>query len=566
MKAASLLGVLITAHVLVLAGSELPLSAWTPFAYLWQDVLVALVFAGLDILCGKRRWSWVLYGILVLYIAVNVPITLVLSSPLTISMIRATAAPLSDSITLYLTPRNVGAILSVIAVGIALPYALIRSRIRPRSTLVIPSVVVCVIGMLSVSKVQTLGLHRNAIGALWPAPMPTADGTPLADLRSSPVPQEASVLEDLSAYSGQAAGRNVVMIILESTGARYLRQYGATEDPTPHLTELANRSILFENAYAVYPESIKGLFSTLCSQYPGFRSNAEDYDAIPCSSMATSFQNAGYRTALFHSGRFMYLGMESVIENRGFEVLEDAGAIGGNIHSSFGVDEPATVQRMLSWIDSLSDSDRFFITYMPVAGHHPYASPERGPFNPADEIGRYQNALHSGDAALGVFLRELQSRGLYDKTLFIVFGDHAEAFGQHPGNFGHSLFIYDENVRVPYLIAAPSLVDKQIRVRRIASLIDTAPTLLDLLELPIPDNYAGTSLLKPDIQMALFFTDYSLGWLGLRDSCRKYIYEVDSRWSRLYDVCADPGETIDVARSNAKVVEQYRRIVLQWIQ
>src|SRR2546427_7131628 len=36
------------------------------------------------------------------------------------------------------------------------------------------------------------------------------------------------------------------------------------------------------------------------------------------------------------------------------------------------VDEPSTVARILNWIDTLSPSDRFFITYLPIAGHHPY--------------------------------------------------------------------------------------------------------------------------------------------------------------------------------------------------
>ena len=53
--------------------------------------------------------------------------------------------------------------------------------------------------------------------------------------------------------------------------------------------------------------------------------------------------------------------MQSIIEGRGFDVLEDAGAIGGNVHSSFGTDERSTVSRALSWIDSLSGGEKFFL-------------------------------------------------------------------------------------------------------------------------------------------------------------------------------------------------------------
>src|SRR4029079_16658551 len=47
LRALSLFGVLILAHLLILPGRQLPLSAWTPIALIWQDVLVALVFAAL---------------------------------------------------------------------------------------------------------------------------------------------------------------------------------------------------------------------------------------------------------------------------------------------------------------------------------------------------------------------------------------------------------------------------------------------------------------------------------------------------------------------------------------
>ena len=148
---------------------------------------------------------------------------------------------------------------------------------------------------------------------------------------------------------------------------------------------------------------------------------------------------------------------------------------------------------------------------------------------------------------LGEFLEGLRSRKLDEQTVFVIFGDHGEAFGQHEGNYGHSFFIYDENVRVPYIIAAPGLIQNQERVRTGASLIDTAPTILDLLGLPVPQRFQGISLLDESPRMALFFTDYSLGFLGLYDSCWKMIFETDSRRSRLYDVCADPQETQDLS-------------------
>ena len=158
--------------------------------------------------------------------------------------------------------------------------------------------------------------------------------------------------ENLDAFRAVAAGRNIILVSLESTAAQYLGLYGAQPDVMPNLTRLAASGIVFDRAYAVYPESIKGLYSVLCSAYPAFDVAVDSYEAAPCRSLPAVLSERGYATALFHSGRFMYLGMEAVIRHRGYDTLADAGDIGGNRNSSFGVDEPSTVARMLQWIDA----------------------------------------------------------------------------------------------------------------------------------------------------------------------------------------------------------------------
>jgi phosphoglycerol transferase MdoB-like AlkP superfamily enzyme len=321
---------------------------------------------------------------------------------------------------------------------------------------------------------------------------------------------------------------------------------------------------VFDRAYAVYPESIKGLFATLCSQYPAFDTPPEIYARVPCASLAGRLQKAGYRTALFHSGRFEYLGMRAMIDNRGFGLLEDAGAIGGQMDSSFGVEDASTVRRILSWIDTLDKDARFFVTYLPTAGHHPYVSMRPGPFAGTGDFAHYQNAIHEGDLALGELVRGLRARNLDKEILFVIFGDHGQAFGQHPGNFAHTLYIYEENVQIPYVIAAPGALDAPIRVERLASVIDTAPTVLDLLGLPRQPGYQGSSLLDPESRMALFFTDYSLGWLGLRDGCWKYLFEIDARRSQLFDVCSDHDESRDRSVEFPDRVKAYRDRVEEW--
>jgi arylsulfatase A-like enzyme len=259
----------------------------------------------------------------------------------------------------------------------------------------------------------------------------------------------------------------------------------------------------------------------------------------------------------------MYLGMESVVGNRGFYVCEDAGDNGGQHESSFGVDEASTVGRALDWIDTIQGS-RFFLTYLPIAGHHPYETPRAGPFAQDGETGRYLNALNYADESMAALIDGIRARGLEQQTLFVILGDHGEAFGQHEGNYGHSLFLYEENIRVPFLIYAPGLIGEKICVESPVSLIDAAPTTLALLGSKLPEDYQGVSLLEALPGSALFYTDYSLSLMGLRDGSWKYIFDLSSGRSKLFDLRSDPAETRDVSLLHPDQINAYRGRVLGW--
>lgn len=568
MKAASLLAVFVLAKILVLSGRDIPVSAATPLVYLWQDLLAVLLFAGLDFLVRKRPGiGWSAYGLLVCYVAVNVPIACLLSTWLTWPLLSAARLTLADSILHHVTWSNglrVGAILSL---GIVLPVLLrrIRKRLpaRIRCTAMVVLFLLIALGLTASARVETFGLHRNALIAIVATALPRVSAEAIAgDWGRSPFGGKSG--DDLSRIRGAAAGRNVVIIHLESTGAGYLRPYGAVEDPMPNLTALARQAIVFENAYTVYPETIKSFYAVQCSIYPALDTKSKIYEQVRSPALAQVLGNAGYRTGLFHSGRFMYLGMDSVIRNRGYDTLEDAGDIGGERESSFGIDEHSTVRRILSWIDVLPKDQRFLVSYLPIAGHHPYETPTGGPFPDDGEMNRYLNALHYSDASVGELLDGLKRRGLDRNTLFVIFGDHGEAFHQHCGNFGHTLFIYEENVRVPYLIVVPGVIREPLRLSRVASLLDTAPTVLDLLGVSVPGDYQGRSLLDGECGMALFCTDYSLGFLGLRDGRWKLIHELDSNRSQLFDLLDDPRETTDLSKQFPERIEVYRKHLLRW--
>ena len=479
-------------------------------------------------------------------------------------MVHAARGALLDSVAHHVTLANLSMIAGVGAIGAAAPVVAshLPRRLRPVTGLCLLAVVA--IGAWSPGRIDTIGLDRNAVTALWPQTGRTTTVRAGPSMRRSPMPLRAidgNAWVDLSRYRRTAHGMNVLLVVLESTAASSLAPYGAGEDPMPFLTDLTGRALLFDNAYAAYPESVKGLYATLCGHMPRFGASAEQHAALPCESFPRTLANAGYRTALFHSGRFAYLGMAELLAGTGFQQLEDAGAIGGQVESSFGVEESATVARLLSWIDETDASHPFFATYLPAAGHHPYATVRPGPFPSASDRDRHRNAIHEADEAMQALVEGLRARRLDQRTSIVVVGDHGEAFGEHLGNTGHSLFVYEENVHVPWVIVVPGLTDSTIRIPNITSLVDVPSTILDLVGLTRSDADEGHGLGGKADSMALYFTDYSLSWLGLRDACWTYLYEAQARRSQLFDVCEDPGQTHDLSAAEAARVEAYRQRV-----
>jgi hypothetical protein len=64
--------------------------------------------------------------------------------------------------------------------------------------------------------------------------------------------------------------------------------------------------------------------------------------------------------------------------------------------------------------------------------------------------------------------------------------------------------------------------------------------------------------------MALFFADYSLALLGLRDGPWKCIYEIDSGRTKLFHLPSDPGERADISASHAELAARYGMLLRGW--
>ena len=128
----------------------------------------------------------------------------------------------------------------------------------------------------------------------------------------------------------------------------------------------------------------------------------------------------------------------------------------------------------------------FIFTHL-VDAHYPYG-PAAGRGKPFQG---YLRQLATIDREIPGLLRAIEKQRIADSTAIVIYSDHGEAFGEH-GLTTHSQGVYDEVLRVPLMVHLPGgqarSIDEQV------SLIDLAPTLLDLMGVPTPGVYMGQSL------------------------------------------------------------------------
>jgi lipoteichoic acid synthase len=164
---------------------------------------------------------------------------------------------------------------------------------------------------------------------------------------------------------------------------------------------------------------------------------------------------------------------------------------------------------------------------------------------PAKEpLARYRQAILYTDKFLAALDVELTKLNLTDKTILCVIGDHGEAFGEH-GLLGHERIPFDENLRIPFCLRAPSLIQPKTTVTQPVSSIDLAPTLLALLGFDTQAlGFDGVNALGPiPDDRKVYFS----GWLsqspaGFVKANRKFIYYPANKMVSVCDLSADPFE------------------------
>jgi arylsulfatase A-like enzyme len=198
----------------------------------------------------------------------------------------------------------------------------------------------------------------------------------------------------------------------------------------------------------------------------------------------------------------------------------------------------------------------------------------------------YDAAVMGSDRLSGKLLAALAERGGRQRTLLAFTADHGEELYDHHGYLYHACSVYQTTLHVPLAFVAPGLLPAGGRVAPVVELIDVLPTVLDLLAVPRPPTLHGRSLVRylsrPDEARGgkPAFSEYGRTAIQtVLDGDLKLVVNPDGEEpvcipdappghypiapTELYDLAADPGETVNLAGERPDQVARLNALLAQ---
>ena len=336
---------------------------------------------------------------------------------------------------------------------------------------------------------------------------------------------------------------NLILLTIDCLRADHLSCLGYSKKTTPNLADLASGGTLFTQAISVGSSTPPSFTAMFTSTYP-LMYGGQLYDiANSRTTLAQVLKAHGYHTAAFLTNPWIssFYGYD-----KGFDTFNDGiqkwrfesrmskpkalveRIIGNNgklyeflfqiyttfLTTNFISNAGVLNKKAVSWLSGNTNNFFLWIHYMDV--HEPYHPPSRlasplksyrvlqlatkaryspGSLSPQEVnklIDLYDTEITYVDKQIGSLLRTLRQSNILDDTVVIVTADHGQQLLER-GRHGHGHYVYDELIRVPLIIAGPG-VKAQVISHQI-SLLDLAPTILDMLKVEKPRTFLGNSFL-----------------------------------------------------------------------
>jgi arylsulfatase A-like enzyme len=414
---------------------------------------------------------------------------------------------------------------------------------------------------------------------------------------------------------------NILFIMADDHAAHAVSAYGSKLIQTPNIDRIAREGMLLENCFAVNSICTPSRAAILTGKY-SHKNGVPTFNTFDGSqwTVAKELQRAGYHTGMI--GKWHLGGTPT-----GFNVWHILPGQGTYVNPKFISPEGTTViegyatdiitDLSLEFLEKRPKDRPFFLMYHHKAPHGPWVpdakhaalfadakfpppatfdddyatrsdaarqaemrvadmseqvlkvKPPEG-LSPAEQarwkyerfMRDYLACVASVDENVGRVLDYLDQHGLRENTVVIYTSDQGFFLGDH--GWYDKRFMYEESLRMPFVIRWPGVVSPGTRSDRFALNVDFAPTFLEAAGLAAPPEVQGRSLgpilrgaAPADWRQTMYYRFYHTGhnrvqphW-GVRTDRYKLIYFNRLDQWELYDLKSDPREMTNVYTSRA---------------
>jgi arylsulfatase A-like enzyme/HEAT repeat protein len=348
---------------------------------------------------------------------------------------------------------------------------------------------------------------------------------------------------------------DVLVVTIDALRADHVGAYGYKRPTTPNIDALAAGGTRFQRAYSQAPHTSFSVASMLTGKY--FPTLARLAPGEKHEPIAAVLRTYGWRTAAFYPPAVFFVDAQKLKTY-------------AETHFDFEyvkfeyIDAQRRVDQIVSYYDTVKPKKSFVWVHF-FEPHEPYESHEAFPFGSGD-MDRYDSEIAYTDAALGRLVAYVRKNR--PGTIIVVAADHGEEFDEHGGRY-HGSTLYEEQLRIPLVISIPGVAPRVVSGE--VELIDVTPTVLNLLDIPVPARMRGTDLgpwlatpPAPADRLPPAFAEVEdrrmVVWHG-----EKLICDLHWGFCAYYDLAGDPGEKRNLSEERPARAASLRATLDHWL-
>ncbi|WP_105616848.1 LTA synthase family protein [Vallitalea okinawensis] len=323
--------------------------------------------------------------------------------------------------------------------------------------------------------------------------------------------------DTVNAYYGVAEGKNLVIIQMEALQTFLYENTIEGQEITPFLNDLIEESFYFPNIYYQVGggNTSDSEFMANVSLYPA--SSGAVYFRFPQNkyySFPNALKDRGYNTYSLHAYKPSFWNRSAVYPNLGLDTFIN--------YNDF------TIDKKVGWalgdesffkqgLELMNTEDPFYGFFVTLSSHHPYDAFYGYDFNVGKyedtQVGNYIKSANYVDKSIEAFFQDMKAKGLYENTIFAIYGDHAGIFEDQADDLTDFLDIpYNEYEwqkiqKIPLIIHVPG-ADVNGRIETVGGQVDTMPTIANLMGIDMPYTI-GKDLMNTEIEDGYAVLRYS---------------------------------------------------------